>query len=137
MIVAFVEISRAAKKSIAFPKGLGYVVLAKIRLSRIEVKRKGVNIMASIRKRGNSYLLVVSMGYDYDGKRRKARQKTVKPPEGLTKKQTDKWLEEQAVLFELECKNAPKSVKKDITLEKYIELWLLEIAPHKIGRAHV
>ena len=91
--------------------------------------------MASIRKRGNSYLLVVSMGYDYDGKRRKARQKTVKPPEGLTKKQTDKWLEEQAVLFELECKNAPKSVKKDITLEKYIELWLLEIAPHKLARS--
>ena len=76
--------------------------------------------MASIRKRGNSYLLVVSMGYDYDGKRRKARQKTVKPPEGLTKKQTEKWLEEQAVLFELECKNTPHSVKKDITLEKYI-----------------
>ena len=91
--------------------------------------------MASIRKRGNSYLLVVSMGYDYDGKPRKARQKTVKPPEGLTKKQTEKWLEEQAVLFELECKNTPHSVKKDITLEKYIELWLLEIAPHKLAKS--
>ena len=32
--------------------------------------------MASIRKRGNSYLLVVSMGYDLAGRRRKARQKT-------------------------------------------------------------
>ena len=31
--------------------------------------------MAGIRKRGNSYLLVVSMGYDYDGKRRKAGRK--------------------------------------------------------------
>ena len=28
--------------------------------------------MASIRKRGNSYLLVVSMGYDHTGKRRAA-----------------------------------------------------------------
>ena len=30
--------------------------------------------MASIRKRGNSYLLVVSMGYDLAGRRREARQ---------------------------------------------------------------
>ena len=35
----------------------------------------------------------------------------------------------------MECKNAPKSVKKDITLEKYIELWLLEIAPHKLAKS--
>ena len=38
--------------------------------------------MASIRKRGNSYLLVVSMGCDYNGNRRKQQQKTVKPPPG-------------------------------------------------------
>ena len=36
--------------------------------------------MASIRKRGNSYLLVVSMGYTPDGRRRNPQQKTVKPP---------------------------------------------------------
>ena len=36
--------------------------------------------MASIRKRGNSYLIVVSMGYDYKGARIKSRQKTVHPP---------------------------------------------------------
>lgn len=56
--------------------------------------------MASIRKRNGSYLIVVSMGYDYDGNRRKPRQKTVRPPEGLTPKQLEKWLNEQAVLFE-------------------------------------
>ena len=39
--------------------------------------------MASIRKRGNSYLLVVSMGYTPDGRRRNPQQKTVKPPTGL------------------------------------------------------
>ena len=36
--------------------------------------------MASIRKRGNSYLLVVSMGYTPDGRRRNPQQRTVKPP---------------------------------------------------------
>ena len=40
--------------------------------------------MASIRKRGeNSYLLVVSRGYDYQGNRLKPAQKTVHPPKGL------------------------------------------------------
>ena len=52
--------------------------------------------MASIRKRGNSYLLVVSMGYDFDGKRRKPQQKTIHPPEDLTPKAKEKWLEEIA-----------------------------------------
>ena len=46
--------------------------------------------MASIRKRNGSYLIVVSMGYDYDGNRRKPRQKTVRPPEGMTPKQLEK-----------------------------------------------
>ena len=40
--------------------------------------------MASIRKRGSSYLIVASMGYDYNGKRIKPQQKTVHPPAELT-----------------------------------------------------
>ena len=71
--------------------------------------------MASIRKRGNSYLLVVSMGYDPEGHRRKPQQKTVHPPEGLTPKAKEKWLEEEAALFERECKNEPLPVDKSIT----------------------
>ena len=64
--------------------------------------------MASIRKRGeNSYLLVVSRGYDYQGNRLKPAQKTVHPPKGLTAKQTEKWLNEQAVLYEREVKHTP------------------------------
>ena len=62
--------------------------------------------MASIRKRGNSYLLVVSMGYDPQGHRRKPQQKTVHPPEGLTPKAKEKWLEEEATLFERQWINA-------------------------------
>ena len=38
--------------------------------------------MTSIRKRGGSYLLVVSMGYAPDGRRRNPQQKTVRPPAG-------------------------------------------------------
>ena len=71
--------------------------------------------MASIRKRGSSYLIVVSMGYDYNGNRIKSQQKTVRPPEELTPKLTEKWLNEQAVLFERSCKDDPQP-KKNLTL---------------------
>ena len=91
--------------------------------------------MASIRKRGSSYLLVVSMGYDYKGNRIKPKQRTVHSPEGLTPKQKEKWLNEQAVLFERECKGLPQEVDRSITLAKYTELWLREIAPGKLAKS--
>ena len=91
--------------------------------------------MASIRKRGGSYLLVVSMGYDYKGNRIKPKQKTVHPPEGLTPKQREKWLNEQAILFERECKGLPQEVDRSITLAKYTELWLQTIASGKLAKS--
>ena len=52
---------------------------------------RSVQTMASIRKRGsNSYLIVVSRGYDYEGNRLKSVQKTVKPPKEYTPKQAEK-----------------------------------------------
>ena len=91
--------------------------------------------MASIRKRGeNSYLLVVSRGYDYQGNRLKPVQKTVHPPKGLTAKQTEKWLNEQAVLYEREVKRTPgEPVDRSITLAKYIDVWLEQVAPKKLA----
>ena len=92
--------------------------------------------MASIRKRGSSYLIVVSMGYDYNGKRIKPQQKTVHPPEGLTPRQVEKWLNEQAVLFERECRHTPQPVQQ-LTLAKYIDLWLTDIAPGKLAKSTI
>ncbi len=89
--------------------------------------------MASIRKRGDSYLIVVSMGYDHNGKRRKSQQKTVHLPPGLTPKQQEKWLNEQAVLYEWACKDMPQGLRKDITLRDYTRMWLREIAPNKLA----
>ena len=91
--------------------------------------------MASIRKRGNSYLIVVSMGYDFDGKRRKPQQKTVHPPKDLTPKAKEKWLEEEAALFERQCKNEPMKVDNSTTLAAYTEMWLREIAPTKLAKS--
>ena len=91
--------------------------------------------MASIRKRGNSYLLVVSMGYTPDGRRRNPQQKTVRPPAGLTPKQTEKWLQEQAMLFEMSCKKLNPDIDRSITLEKYTEIWIRTIAPDKLAKS--
>ena len=92
--------------------------------------------MASIRKRGSSYLIVVSMGYDYNGSRIKPQQKTVHPPEELTPRQVEKWLNEQAVLFERECRHTPQPVQQ-LTLAKYIDLWLADIAPGKLAKSTI
>ena len=86
--------------------------------------------MASIRKRGSSYLLVVSMGYDYEGNRIRPKQKTVHPPEGLTPKQREKWLKEQAVLFERECRSLPQ---EEVDPEKRVSM--IEAAIEKKGRS--
>ena len=56
-----------------------------------KITLRNVQNMASIRKRGsNSYLIVVSRGYDYEGNRLKSVQKTVKPPKEYTPKQAEK-----------------------------------------------
>ena len=65
--------------------------------------------------------------------RRKARQKTVRTPVGLTPKQREKWLDEQATLFELELREDPEAIKRDITLAAYTELWARDVAPGKLA----
>ena len=84
--------------------------------------------MASIRKRGsNSYLIVVSRGYDYEGNRLKSVQKTVKPPKEYTPKQAEKWVKEQAILFEREVQHTPEPINRSIN-----HLHQLIVAVHHI-----
>ena len=75
------------------------------------------------------------MGYTPDGRRRNPQQKTVKPPTGLTPKQTEKWLQEQAMIFEMSCKKLNPDIDRSITLEKYTEIWLQTIAPDKLAKS--
>ena len=75
------------------------------------------------------------MGYDYQGNRMKAQQKTVKPPEGLTPKQTEKWLTEQAINFENQIKNQPVTLNKNITVAQYIEIFKNEVSPIKHSKS--
>lgn len=55
--------------------------------------------MASIKKRGDAYLITVSKGYDIAGKQLREYMTWV-PPSGMTEKQAEKEVKRQAVLFE-------------------------------------
>ena len=89
--------------------------------------------MASIRKRGKNYLVVVSRGYDSNGKRAKPAQKTFQTPDGLTRKQEEKWIAEQAVLYEYEVKNGFRELPKDVTLQQYFDHFCEDILPTKLA----
>ncbi|MCM1328745.1 MAG: site-specific integrase, partial [Ruminococcus sp.] len=60
--------------------------------------------MAAIQKRGNSYRIKVSCGYDAHGKQ-VIQSMTWRPDEGMSEKQIEKEVQRQAVLFEQACRN--------------------------------
>ena len=81
--------------------------------------------MASISKRGNSYRIKVSCGYDAHGKQ-VSQFLTWKPEPGMTKKQIEKEVQRQAVLFEEECAGGNKV--SAIKFEDFAKQWFTEYA---------
>lgn len=81
--------------------------------------------MATIRRRGDSYQIRVSVGYDTKGNH-KEQAMTWKPPEGLTDRQIQKELNRQAVMFEEACTHGFRSTA--IKFEELAEEWFTEYA---------
>ncbi len=81
--------------------------------------------MAAIRKRGASYEIRVSMGYDLSGNQ-VVRYKTWKPKKGMTKKQIENELNKQVVLFEEQCQRG--IIPCNVKFEEFAERWLSEYA---------
>ena len=81
--------------------------------------------MANIRKRGNTYQIRVSCGYDIRGVQQ-FQSKTWKPEEGMTPKQIEKELNRQAILFEEECKKG--QVTASVKFETLAEEWFEQYA---------
>ncbi|MBR5088209.1 MAG: tyrosine-type recombinase/integrase family protein, partial [Ruminiclostridium sp.] len=81
--------------------------------------------MATITKRGDSYRIKVSCGYDVNGKQ-VIQSKTWRPPENLTARQIKKELDRQAVLFEEECSRG--QVTAAIKFQTFAEQWFDEYA---------
>lgn len=78
--------------------------------------------MATIQKRGNSYSIRYSDGYDADGKQR-IKSTTWTPEPGMTNKQIEKELERQKVLFEEKCRKGfeNSTVKFQIFADEWFE----------------
>ncbi len=81
--------------------------------------------MATITKRGGSYRIKVSCGYDINGKQM-VQTKTWKPDEGMTPKQIEKEVQRQAVLFEESCKIG--QITASVKFEAFAEQWFEEYA---------
>lgn len=85
--------------------------------------------MAIIRKRGNSYQIRVSCGYDTLGNQVN-KNKTWTPEKGMTPKQIEKELNRQAVMFEEACNNGFQS--KSIKFQEFAEEWFKQYAETKL-----
>ena len=81
--------------------------------------------MASISKRGKSYRIKVSCGYDAHGKQ-VSQFRTWTPEPGMTKKQIEKDVQRQAFIFEEEC--AGGTTVSAIKYEDFSEQWFAEYA---------
>ena len=81
--------------------------------------------MATIRKRGNSYQIRTSQGYDVNGKQIE-RSMTWTPDPKMTEKQIEKELKRQTVLFEEACNNG--YLTASTKFEDFAEQWFRDYA---------
>lgn len=86
--------------------------------------------MATIRKRGNSYQIRVSCGYNAKGEQ-VVKTKTYKPTPGMTEKQIEKEVTKQAALFEERCQNG-LHIDGNIKLSEFMELWFKDYAEKQL-----
>lgn len=82
--------------------------------------------METIRRRPNgTYEIKVSCGYGVDGKQRN-QYKSYKPEPGMTKRQIEKEVQRQAILFEEDCKRG--QITAAVKFETFAEQWFEEYA---------
>ena len=81
--------------------------------------------MANVRKRGNSYQIRVSAGYDSEY-RQVIHTKTWKPTPGMTERQIEKEVARQAIMFEEYCKKGIVTV--NVKFKEFAVKWLNDFA---------
>jgi len=88
--------------------------------------------MATITKRGDTYRIRASFGYNLQGKQI-IRSMTYKPKPGMTQKQIEKELQRQAVLFEESSKEDAVRASS-IKLEEFMRQWFNDYADLKLKK---
>jgi integrase len=86
--------------------------------------------MARVEKRGESFRITVSLGYD-ENYHQIRKTTTYKPPIGTAPQKARKLAEEQAVLFEQRVKGLP-SYGENMTFSQLCDWFFSTIAPNKI-----
>ena len=87
--------------------------------------------MATITKRGDTYRIRTSCGYDVNGKQ-VIKSMTYKPKEGMSQKQIDKEVNRQAVLFEEQCKQGQSITAAKF--ETFAREWFKDYAELRLKR---
>ena len=86
--------------------------------------------MATIQKRGDTYKITVSCGYDINGKQLR-RHTTWTPEPGMTKRQIEKELDRQKVLFEERCRTG-QVLDGNIKFAEFAERWFQDYAEKQL-----
>ena len=86
--------------------------------------------MATAVKRGDSYKITASCGYDISGKQIR-KHTTWTPPAGMTPRQIAKELERQKVLFE-ERVNSGTTKDGNIRFEDFAAIWMKDFAQKQL-----
>ncbi len=86
--------------------------------------------MASIKKRGDSFRIMVSLGYGMDG-RQIRKTTTYKPPEGVTEGKARKLAEAYAHDFEKKCRGVT-NLGENMRFHELAEWYYSEIAPNVV-----
>ena len=91
--------------------------------------------MANVEQRGDTYRITVSAGYDLNGKQIK-RKFTWKPEPKMTKRQLERELRRQVVLFEEKCRTG-QVLDGNIRFADWAEKWISDYAIPQLGRTTV
>lgn len=87
---------------------------------------KGGILMASVQKRGaNSFMLVVEIGYDSKGKRKK-KTKTIRIKDQSllkTKKKLNDYLQSELVKFQMEIESGAYITPEKMILAEFVKDW--------------
>ncbi len=86
--------------------------------------------MATVARRGKSYSIRVSCGYDMNG-RQIIKSMTWKPQPDMTEAQADKEAQRQAVLFEEKCRTG-QVLQGNVRFADFAEIWLRDYAAKQV-----
>ena len=90
--------------------------------------------MANITKRGDTFRIKVSCGYDVNGKQ-VVKSMTYKPQPGMSDKAVEKEVNRQAVLFEESCKKGQSLTAAKF--QTFAEAWLKDYAEITVKRTTI